>query len=332
MGLALLLLRLGLAAVFVVAAAGKAMDFAGSRQAAQEFGLTDAAAAFVGPALPVAEALVAAGLVITLTGRWAAVAAVLLLGAFIGGMARLIRAGQAPDCHCFGQIHSEPVSRGTLARNGVLVVLAVVVAVGGAGRSLASFGGAELALILTGLLAAVLAAAVAVLAAENRELRRRPAVPQGRGPAGLAKGALAPAFRLPDVGGGEVALSEQLASGRPVILAFVSPSCGPCRALMPQLGRWQHTLSETVGLIALSEGEMQRNRDFADEMGVEALLVAPDDKVRLQYEVRATPSAVLLDPDGRIATTTVAGAQAIEALVRAALRRQAAPVLTVRPG
>ena len=47
-------------------------------------------------------------------------------------------AGETPDCNCFGTIGSAPVGRGTLARNGALIVAAAFVAVAGrttAGRA-----------------------------------------------------------------------------------------------------------------------------------------------------------------------------------------------------
>ena len=35
--------------------------------------------------------------------------------------------GRAPECHCFGQLHSAPAGPMTLARNAVLAALAVFV-------------------------------------------------------------------------------------------------------------------------------------------------------------------------------------------------------------
>ena len=42
----------------------------------------------------------------------------------------------APDCHCFGQLHSAPAGREALVRNGVLAVLAAVVIWQGPGPSI----------------------------------------------------------------------------------------------------------------------------------------------------------------------------------------------------
>lgn len=332
MGLFILVLRLALAVVFATAAAGKAMDLAGSRQALANFGVAPKLAAIGGRTLPAVEALIAVALVLTATARWAAVAAALLLGAFIVVIRRLLRAGRAPDCHCFGQIHSEPVGASTLIRNAVLVVAALIIAIGGPGRSLASFNGEGLALLLTAMATVALAAGVALIGRENRELRKRPRRPQRRAPSGLPKGSPAPEFRLPDVRGGEVALAEHLDAGHAVVVAFVSPQCGPCKALLPDLARWQRTVSETVAVLVVSDGEMQPNIALADETGLDSLLVARQTRVRAQYDVTATPSAVLVDRDGTIATAAAVGAPAIEALVRIALRRHRATPLAMAPG
>ena len=234
---------------------------------------------------------------VTATARWGALAALVLLGGFIVGIARLLRAGRAPDCHCFGQIHSEPVGASTLIRNAVLATAALVVAIGAPGRSLGSFDSEGLALLLTGMATVALALAVAVLARENRELRKRP---QRQRPSGLPAGTRAPGFSLPDVRGGEVTLAEHLDAGRPVVVAFVSPGCGPCKAFLPDLARWQRTLSGTVAVLAVSDGEMEANLALADETGLGSLLVAQRARVSAQYNVRATPSAVLVDATARL--------------------------------
>jgi hypothetical protein len=39
--------------------------------------------------------------------------------------------GEAPDCHCFGQLHSESAGWRTLARNGLLAAIAGFVVLAG---------------------------------------------------------------------------------------------------------------------------------------------------------------------------------------------------------
>src|SRR3954453_727619 len=127
----LLAAQLVLAAVFALAGVTKLLDVNGSRRALVEFGVPERAAPVAGLLLPLTELAIAVALVLHPTARWAGLAAFLLLAAFIGGIANAMRRGRAPDCNCFGQVHSAPAGRSALARNAVLAVLAAFVVVGG---------------------------------------------------------------------------------------------------------------------------------------------------------------------------------------------------------
>ncbi len=125
---AALVARLVLAAVFAVAGWTKARDVAGTRAAILDFGVP---APFVVPVaflLPVAELTVAVLLLFEDTAGIGAILAIVLLALFIVGITVSLARGRRPDCHCFGQIRSEPVGATTLVRNGVLIALAVFVA------------------------------------------------------------------------------------------------------------------------------------------------------------------------------------------------------------
>ena len=163
----LLSIRCLLAAVFIVAAIGKLLDLDGSHRALVEFGVPARLARLGAVLLPVAELAVAIALLFVPTARWGAVGALLLLLGFSAGVVRAISRGEAPDCHCFGQIHSEPAGRSTLIRNAVLAAAAALVVVAGPGPSLdgalGSLHGAQIGLVATSVLAAVLAVAVAQL-------------------------------------------------------------------------------------------------------------------------------------------------------------------------
>src|SRR5436190_9813873 len=110
--------RIVLAVVFATAGVGKLLDLEGSRRAVRDFGVPDGLANAAGLLLPIVELAVAVGLIFAPTAQWAGAAALLLLLLFIGGITNALRHGVAPDCHCFGQIHSEPAGKGTLIRNG----------------------------------------------------------------------------------------------------------------------------------------------------------------------------------------------------------------------
>src|SRR5436305_2671304 len=129
-------LRVALAAVFLAAGIGKLLDLAGSRRALRDFGVPERVTGVAGVLLPATEIAVAVALIFRPSARWAAIAALLLLGAFILGIARALPRGEEPDCHCFGQIHSAPAGPLTLARNAVLAAFAVVILAYGSGPAL----------------------------------------------------------------------------------------------------------------------------------------------------------------------------------------------------
>jgi thiol-disulfide isomerase/thioredoxin len=247
---------------------------------------------------------------------------------FVAGVARAISQGRTPDCHCFGQIHSEPAGRSTLVRNAVLAAPAILILVGGRGPSLTggveSLNGTQAALVAVSALAAALAAAAAQLWREKRGLERDLQVLTGRAkPAGLPRGTSAPEFDLRPVRGIASSLAGLLEEGRPAVLVFVSTSCGPCLQMLPTLGRWQYSLQESLALTAVFSGEAAEIERLAEEHELACALAQEDDEVFRRYELRATPSGVLIRPDGVIAGAAAEGVPAIEALIRSALARGA---------
>src|ERR687893_2633068 len=124
MGTALLVARLLLALVFLVAGVGKLADRAGSRQAIVDFGLPARLAAPLGVLLPLTELAVAIALIPISTAWWGALGALALLLLFVVGIGVNLARGRKPECHCFGQLHSEPAGWNTLVRNGILAAVA----------------------------------------------------------------------------------------------------------------------------------------------------------------------------------------------------------------
>jgi uncharacterized membrane protein YphA (DoxX/SURF4 family) len=122
-----LALRLLLAAVLLTAGVAKLRDLDGSRKAVAGFGIPARFAGIIGSLLPFAELLAAVALLIPASAWWGAILAAVLLASFGLAIAISLTRGKAPECNCFGQLHSAPVGRSTLARNTVLIGLAVVV-------------------------------------------------------------------------------------------------------------------------------------------------------------------------------------------------------------
>jgi uncharacterized membrane protein YphA (DoxX/SURF4 family)/peroxiredoxin len=322
MALLVLVLRVALALVFAAAAAGKLLDLAGSRRAVRDFGLPGRTAAVVGTLLPFGELAIAVAMILTRTGRWAGLAALALLLAFVVAIGRLMAAGQAPDCHCFGQLHSEPAGQRTLVRNGLLAVAAAIVLGAGPGRGLGALSGEDVALVAVSVTMLALAAASASLLLENRDLRHRPAG-RRRPPAepGLPVGTPAPDLTLSRLDASPVALRDLIGHGTPAVLIHISPQCGPCRTLAPNLAGWRTSLTGELDLVTVSSGEFAENTAFAADLGLDDLLVAAPSAFADAYHARATPTAVMIDPAGRVAARSVAGPMAIESLIRVALHK-----------
>ena len=126
---ALLVGSVALAAVFAVAGLAKLLDREGSREAARSFGVPDRLAGAVGVGLPLVELATAVLLLPAATRMVGAVAALALLLVFCVAIGAAMARGRAPDCRCFGQLHSSPAGWSTLARNAGLLALAAIVAV-----------------------------------------------------------------------------------------------------------------------------------------------------------------------------------------------------------
>jgi thiol-disulfide isomerase/thioredoxin len=138
-------------------------------------------------------------------------------------------------------------------------------------------------------------------------------------PAGLPVGAIAPGFALPSVGGGTVTLEDLRARGRPVALIFVSPDCGPCEALFPEVIRWQATIATDITLALVSSGTAEQNRAAIRNSEIEVLL-QEEFEVAESYRLNATPTSVVVSPEGRVASAPVSS-HAIENLIRLTLRK-----------
>jgi uncharacterized membrane protein YphA (DoxX/SURF4 family) len=124
-----LVVRLILAGVFAVAGAAKLADLQGSRAAVAGFGVPERLVGPVAILLPMAELAAAALLIPAATASAGATVALVLLFALSLGVAVGIARGRTPDCHCLGQLHSEPTGPRTLGRNFGLALVATLVVV-----------------------------------------------------------------------------------------------------------------------------------------------------------------------------------------------------------
>ena len=346
MDAALLIARLLVAAVFTLAGVAKLADRQGSQQAIIDFGVPSALAAPLGLLLPLAELAVAATLLPASTAWWGALGALALLSLFVVGISVNLARGRKPDCHCFGQLHSAPAGWKTLARNGVLAAVAGFVLWAGyyggdAGPGALSWLGALSAAQLLGLLGGVVVLSllagqwwflVHLLRQNGRLLVRLEAVeaslatggsvapaengaPVHQEAEGLPVGSAAPEFSLSGLHGEILTLNALRSSGKPVMMLFTDPNCGPCNAILPEVGRWQEEHAQKFTLSLISRGDVEENKTKASEHGFTNVLLQEDWEVSASYEVRGTPSAVLIDTDGKIASPVARGVEGIRGLL-----------------
>ncbi len=119
--------RVALVAVFAVSGVLKLRDgSAALRSALEGFGVPEGAARRLWWALPATEVGLAVALAATLRSPAAAWAALGLLSVFTLAVVSALLGEARPACPCFGARSEEPISGLTLARNGVLLAVAVV--------------------------------------------------------------------------------------------------------------------------------------------------------------------------------------------------------------
>ena len=345
MNIALLIARLVLAVVFVVAGLTKLADRAGSRQALIDFGVPARLATPGGLLLPLAELAVAVALIPLVSAWWGALGALVLLALFIVGIAFNLARGRKPDCHCFGQLYSKPIGWSTLVRNTILAaVAAFVVGFGYSHPGLSATGWfGALALmqwieLIAGIIIVALLAGAGwllllmlrqqgrlLLRIENLEAQLQASSTAAPQPAaqvpqpGLPVGSQAPAFALPGLYGETITLDFLRAADKPILLLFTDPGCGPCTALIPEVGRWQREYLGKLSVALISRGTPEANRAKVSEHGITQVLLQKDREVAEAYQDTGTPGAVLVRPDGTIGSPLVLGADAIRALVAQAV-------------
>src|SRR5918994_201084 len=352
MDVLLLAARLILAAVFVVSGISKLFDLSGSQAAMRSFGVPERFTRTGGIALPIAELVIAVLLIPAAAARWGALLALILLLVFVAGISYSLSRGRKFDCHCFGQLTTSEIGPPTLIRNGVLAVLAAFVTISGFANNnpgpgltdvfqgLSAFEWIMLVIgvILLAALAGVSWLLVHLLGQNGRLLVRLDRIESALEDAvieiadddeddeddeaeeeeGLAFGAPAPAFSLSGLYGETMTLDALRSAEKPVLLLFTDPSCGPCNAMMGDVGKWQRDLSEKLTLAVITRGSLEDNRNKAKQHNLTHVLMQKDNEVADAYQTYGTPTAVMVRPDGTIGSAAVGGAQDIRTLVKQA--------------
>lgn len=335
MDIFLFTIRLVLAGVFGVAAFGKLIDREGSEKALRDFGVPGFLVPVFVFALPVAELVVALGLFFVEVSWFAAIGSAALLAAFTVGMLFQMAKGNSPDCHCFGQIHSEPVGVSSVLRNAAFLAIAVVLIVAGRanqGLNFASLSQEVMQLVIGVAVIGLLAAAVYFLkriSDQQNQIMRRIEVLEitahEGGPVereevthpheGLPIGGHFPDFELYDTKANLVTAAQIKATATPTLFFFVSPTCNPCKALLPEIEEWRRELLGKLNFVFISNGKAQANIDKFGEDPRLPILLQKEREVAEKLKAQWTPTAVLMDANGRVASHAAAGDNAIRKLI-----------------
>jgi peroxiredoxin len=355
MEITLLVARLLLAIVFAAAGTAKVADLAGTRRAAIDFGVPEKLAIPLGYGLPFLEIVIAMTLLPRSTAWIAADAGLGLLLVFAAAIAINLSRGRAPDCNCFGRLHSRPVSWSLVGRDLALSSVAGLIVVEGRGNpglsafdwaatlrageaaSLA-FGVAALGLMGTSLVylrgiarrqLSLLADVQAMKKVIDEDYAEAPVErAEAVGPLhGLPVGAAAPQFSLASISGEQVTLDDLLACRKPVVLIFVSPNCAPCESVLQSVETWERDYRKALTIATLATGVPNEISDRMARFRAKHLLLQAEFGLAEEYEAKWTPAAVLIGPNGRIASHVSYGYEQIDALVTRSSRDLDAPAL-----
>lgn len=341
MDVLLLTMRSLLAVVFVVAGVTKLLDPAGTRQAVSSFGIPAHLGPVVGLTLPFVEIVVAVTLLPKPSAWWGALGAFILLLLFVTAISVSLARGSAPDCHCFGQLYSAPIGRSTLLRNVALGAVAVFVLWQGrkdpGASSIGWIGNLSVAeralLVVVVILTTAMIAEGWVLLHLVRQHGRLllkiddletlvgtkdrtfgvPANP-GTSPPGLPIGSVAPAFSLGVIPEGTATLNDLLKFERPVVLVFSDSGCASCTSLLSEIAHWQEAC-RGLTLAVITRGTVDRNRELLAGHDIRFVLLQGDRETARAYGAHATPSAVMVYPNGTIGSHVMVGPVAIRSLI-----------------
>src|SRR5258706_5418863 len=104
-----------------------------------------------------------------------------------------------------------------------------------------------------------------------------------------------------------------------LLLIFNKPNCRPCIVLFAEVKEWQHSHREQMTIALLSFGTIKENFVNVARNRLGQVLLQQKREVAEKYGAKLTPTAVLVNTSGRIASPLAAGADEIRALLTTVL-------------
>ena len=103
------------------------------------------------------------------------------------------------------------------------------------------------------------------------------------------------------------------------MLIFANPTCGPCVVLFEEVKEWQESHCEQLTIALISFGTIKENFVNVARNGLGQVLLQQEREVAEKYGANVTPTAVVVNTSGRIASPLAAGADEIRKLLTTTL-------------
>jgi len=148
----------------------------------------------------------------------------------------------------------------------------------------------------------------------------RALVEEATTPPPLKRGDRVPSLELRDLKGGSMDLATL--GGQRTLLLFWNPSCGFCQEMLEDVKAWEKRRGQDdPRMVVVSGGSPKANREqgFASQVLLDARFAAG-----ARFGAGGTPSAVIVDAEGRVASDVGVGAEAVMKLAGARLATAAA--------
>jgi len=118
----------------------------------------------------------------------------------------------------------------------------------------------------------------------------------------LKIGAPVPVMTLVGLDGARVDIGGAR-DGRSQLLLFLSPDCAICESLLPSLRSAQMAERSWLDVVLASDGEEGRHEAFVRDRGLAKFPYVVSEQLGRSYGVSKLPYAVLIDEQGRLAST-----------------------------
>jgi hypothetical protein len=101
---------------------------------------------------------------------------------------------------------------------------------------------------------------------------------------------------------------------------LLNVSCGACRALLPDIERWQSEDGNRLTVVMISKGPVDWVKARLAGHTLRDVLIQPKREIRSAYRLSSSPSAIVIHLDGSIGSLPAAGPDAVRKLIEAWVR------------